>query len=188
MQSGDSILAEHLQSAHEHRNALYTSKTIQNELIGICGNIIREKILEEIRAARFFSIMMDEATDAANDEQLIVSLRYVQPSTRKIEERFLAFSECTTGVTGEAIGDCILNLLSNWQLSGSYLVGQTCDGAGAMAGKNKGAASCIQRTHPKAVYTHCAAHALNLCVVKCCSIAEIRNAMDTADCICRFFF
>ena len=67
----------------------------------------------------------------------------------------------------KAIADRILQLLSNWQLSGSYLVGQTYDGAGAMAGKNNGAA-----------------HALNL---KCCSIAEIRNTMDTADSICRFF-
>ena len=31
IQSGDTILAEHLQSAHQHRNALYTSKTIQND-------------------------------------------------------------------------------------------------------------------------------------------------------------
>ena len=84
----------------------------------------------------------------------------------------------------KAIADRILQLLSNWQLSGSYLVGQTYDGAGAMAGKNNGAAARIQKILPKAVYTHCAAHAQNL---KCCSIAEIRNTMDTADSICRFF-
>ena len=74
----------------------------------------RETILEEIRAARFFSIMVDEATDAANVEQLTVCLRYVHPGTRKIEERFLAFSECVTGVSGKAIADRILQLLSNW--------------------------------------------------------------------------
>ena len=49
------------------------------------------------------------------------------------------------------------------------------------------AAARIQEIFPKAVYTHCAAYALNLCVMKCCSIAEIRNMMDTADSICRFF-
>ena len=72
IQSGDTILTEHLQSAH--RNALYTSKTIQNEVIDICGNVIRENILEEIRVARFFSVMVDEGTNAANDEQLTISL------------------------------------------------------------------------------------------------------------------
>ena len=78
VESGDTILAQHLQSAHEHRNALYTSKTIQNELIDICSNILRENILEEICAAR----LMDEANNAANDEQLTVSIRNVHSSTR----------------------------------------------------------------------------------------------------------
>ena len=58
---------------------------------------------------------------------------------------------------------------------------------GAMAGKNKGAVSRIQEIHSHAIYIHCAAHALNLCVMKCCSIAEILNTMDTADSICCFF-
>lgn len=56
-----------------------------------------------------------------------------------------------------------------------------------MAGKSRGAAARIQEAFPKAIYTHCAAHALNLCVVKCCSVVEIRNMMDTAESICRFF-
>ena len=55
-----------------------------------------------------------------------------------------------------------------------------------MAGST-GAAVCIQEAFPKAMYTHCAAHTLNPCVVKCCSVAEIRNMMDTAESICRFF-
>ena len=97
--SGDTVLAEHLRTASTHCNALYTSKTTQNEIIDICGSIVRETILAQIREARFFSIMVDEATDAANDEQLAVSIRYVKPSTKCIEERFLAFSEYLTGVT-----------------------------------------------------------------------------------------
>ena len=56
-----------------------------------------------------------------------------------------------------------------------------------MAGKNKGAATQITQQYPKAVYTHCAAHVLNLCVVKCCSIPEVRNTMDIGDRICCFF-
>ena len=34
---------------------------------------------------------------------------------------------------------------------------------------------------------HTAAHVLNLCVIKCCDIPEVRNAMDIGDKICRFF-
>lgn len=123
--------------------------------------------------------MVDEATDAANDEVLAASIRYVKPNS-SIEERFLAFSECLSGVSGSAIADHILSLLDDWQLLPCNIRGQAYDGAGAMAGKRKGAAARILEAFPKAIYTHCAAHALNLCVVKCCSVAEIRNMMNTA--------
>ena len=56
-----------------------------------------------------------------------------------------------------------------------------------MAGQTKGTAARIQSLYPKAVYTHCAAHRLNLCVVKCCSIREVNNMMKTADKVARFF-
>ena len=73
--AGDSILEDHLKSAAS--NAIYTSKTIQNELISICGDLIRREILQRIRKVGFFSIIADEATDVANDEQLSISIRFV---------------------------------------------------------------------------------------------------------------
>ena len=111
VESGDQVLANHLQSGGHRLNALYTSKTTQNELIDVCGFIICTFILIQVRAARFFSIMVDKAMDSANDEQLAVSVRYVNPSSRAIEERFIGFSECLTGISGEAIADHILKLL-----------------------------------------------------------------------------
>ena len=72
VQSGDKVLLDHLKSAGG--NATYTSKTIQNELIEICGDIIRDKILAKIRQARYYSVIADEATDVSNDEQLSISI------------------------------------------------------------------------------------------------------------------
>ena len=67
--AGDEALKEHLETAG--RNAVFTSKEIQNEMITVCGNIIQNKILQQIRQAEFFSVIADEATDSANDEQLL---------------------------------------------------------------------------------------------------------------------
>ena len=53
-----------------------------------------------------------------------------------------------------------------------------------MSGCTKGVAARISMQYPKALYAHCAAHKLNLCIVKCCAI---RNTMETADFITRFF-
>ena len=64
IRAGDELLKEHLQTAKG--NALYTSKTVQNEIIATCGNLIRQKLLKSIRDAGFFSVIADEATDVEN--------------------------------------------------------------------------------------------------------------------------
>ena len=51
-----------------------------------------------------------------------------------------------TGTTGEAIADRILSQLDYWQLSASQW---TYDGAGAMAGKRRGAAARITDQYPR---------------------------------------
>ena len=157
------------------------SKEIQNQIIHICGNIICEKILHKIRAAKFYSVITDEATDAANDEQLSISIRFVDGYSP--QEKF----QCTSGVTGEAIASDILQQLITWQLEPQFLRGQAFDGAGAMAGKSRGAAARIATQYPKAVYTHCAAHRLNLCIIKCCSVQEVDNMVQVADKVSCFF-
>ncbi len=107
-------------------------------------------------------MIADEATDASNREQLSIVLRFVDAELNAREE-FLGFAECDSGVTGEALVGTIINSLENkWQLNVQKLCGQAYDGAGAMAGKNRVAARII----PKALYTHCSSHVLNLCVAQ----------------------
>ena len=178
------MLKKHLETAA--KNALYTSKTIQNELISICGEMIQKRILDDVREAKFYSVIADEAVDCANDEQLAISVRYVDCNCQP-QEKFLTYSECTSGVTGKDIAENILANLNNWQLEAANMRGQAYDGAGAMSGAVKGAAARIMAQCPKAHYVHCAAHQLNLCVVKCCTIREVSNAMDCADSVVRFF-
>ena len=96
------------------------------------------------------------------------------------QEKFIAFHECVSGVTGEAISENIISNLAVWQLQPHLLRRQAYDGAGAMSGLSKCVAARITSKYPKTLYTHCASHCLNLCVVKCCSVKEI-NSMD-ADC------
>ena len=75
VQAGDEVLKQHLRTVAG--NALYTSKTVQNEMITVCGDLIRKNILDKIQRAGFFSVIADEATDTANDEQLSISIRFV---------------------------------------------------------------------------------------------------------------
>ncbi len=60
--------------------------------------------------------------------------------------------------------------------------GPCYDGASSMAGCRTGAATTIQQQEPRALYTHCYGHALNLAVqdsVK--NNAILRDALDTVE-------
>jgi hypothetical protein len=51
---GDNELEHHLKN--HKKNASYLSKTMQNEIISCCGEIISDKIVSNIKSAKFFSI------------------------------------------------------------------------------------------------------------------------------------
>ena len=82
--AGDNVLAEHLAIAP--RNATYTSKTIQNQMINIVADQIRSKIAGNIEATKWYSVISDEVTDVSNKEQLSLVLRYVDSDTLLVRE------------------------------------------------------------------------------------------------------
>ena len=65
--------------------------------------------------------------------------------------------------------------------------GQGYDGAGNMSGKCQGAASLIQNDYHRAIYVHCAAHRLSLCVTNSCKIIQVKNRMATVKSTSDFF-
>ena len=153
--AGDSVLADHFKQCA--LNAQYISPQVQNDLIACVAGWIRKQIIEEVLSAKFFSVSADEASDCSNKEQLPLVLRYVDDS-HIIQEKFVEFVLCDTGVTGSALAAKILGALQGYGLDVSCLLAQAYDGAGNMAGKCRGAAATIQATCPKAVYVSIVLH------------------------------
>lgn len=60
VQSGDEKLKRHLETCN--KNSTYISKTIQNQLIEIIGKLILKEIIEEVKQAKFFTILLDETS------------------------------------------------------------------------------------------------------------------------------
>lgn len=73
--SGDAVIGEHLATAS--CNTTYTSSVIQNQLVDVAADQIRQKILDRVKRAVWYTVIADEVTDASNKEQLSVVLRYV---------------------------------------------------------------------------------------------------------------
>ena len=163
------------------KNMSYKSKTTQNEIIDICGDLITKKITDEIREARFYSILADEAADCGNVEQLSVVFRFVYRQCR-IREEFLGFVPCK-----EFDATTIKEFLRDLNLPVDDCRGQGYDGAGNMAGRLSGVAAKIQETNEKALYVHCNSHRLSLCVAACCKEQLVRNMMEHVRVATEFF-
>lgn len=55
----------------------YTSPVIINEIINLMGQQVLRELLGEVRAAKWFTIIADEATDVSQNELISISIRWV---------------------------------------------------------------------------------------------------------------
>ena len=86
---------------------MYSSKTIQNQLIEVIGDQVCSRIIDSVQASRYFSILYDEVTDVSGMEQLSLVLRFVYQSN-SIREEFVNFVQVER-ITGEVLASSILN-------------------------------------------------------------------------------
>lgn len=169
--SGDKVLESHLKNCA--KNASYRSKTIQNEIIVSAANLIRRKIANEIKDARFFSIIADEASDTSNTEQMALVIRFIDQCS-EIREEFVDFLSCDS-TRAEYLVQKNSETVESLSVDMNNLRGQAYDGAGNMSGARSGVSTRIRLLYPKALYFHCASHRLNLAVASSTNIAELRT-------------
>lgn len=180
----DPILQQHL--TESGGNALYTSPTIQNELIDCYAQIIQLKIVENIKKSGFYSILADETTDISQVEQFSLCFRYVDENTMKIKEDFLTFIP-VNDLTGVGLTKTIMDTIAKFGLDIHQMRGQGYDGAASMRGQFRGVQALIMQDYPKAIYTHCVSHSLNLCLSDGAKVRDVRNAFSNISEICTFF-
>lgn len=152
----DPNLAEWL----KRKENVYTSPDIQNEILKLMGLQILRSISTQVQNSPFTTIMADETTDVSNKEQVTLIIRRITENL-EVHEEFLGLY--TVSSTNAAmLSDVIRDLFVRMNVSLEKLRGQCYDGASAMSGSKNGVAKRIGDLEPRAVYTHCYGHALNL--------------------------
>ena len=161
-------------------NAMYTSPGIQNQMIELCEENIRTEIVERATRSGYFSVLADETTDASNAEQFSISIRYVHVAAgaHEMREDFLGFVEAKS-LTGEYLANLLLETLSSWGLDLDQMRGQGYDGAANMSGRFRGVQAKIKEKYPKALFTHCHSHCLNLVVGEACQLPALGKTIRT---------
>ncbi|XP_044147047.1 zinc finger MYM-type protein 1-like [Bufo gargarizans] len=140
----DPILKEHSMRlkhavASGKRMTSYFSPKIQNELICLLGNHVKDKIVADIKKAKYFGILFDSTPDVSHTDQMCEVIRYVHIEGDKVEvkESFLSFFPIA-GKTAAELTENILQHLEEDGLDISLCRGQGYDNAATMAGIHGG--------------------------------------------------
>ncbi|KAK2723698.1 hypothetical protein QYM36_002141 [Artemia franciscana] len=197
VQGGDSLLQRLVETAPG--NAKYTSKQIQNELIGTIGELIKSETIRKVNTARVWCLIADESTDRQTRELMVVACRYVYKSEKGYVIRedpvaiFDAFQTLSglsedegTNTTqnfeerldGKSLGRLLLSEFTKSGLDMTKCVGQGYDKAASMSSFVNGAAGEIKQSYQLVDYFHCVSHATNLSCSKIVSVPILRNTQD----------
>lgn len=191
IQSGDNLFLNHIQNCS--KNASYISADVQNEVISIISEYIQHKICDKINEGKYFTILADETTDISRIEQFSLCIRYLEKSSNFendnsyfTREDFLQFVPVHSTV-GLELANTIISTLTGLGINLKYLRGQGYDGAANMRSVFRGVQAIIMQKLPKAIYTHCFAHCLNLCLNDASKVQQVRNTLGIVQEISAFF-
>ena len=170
----DPFLAKHIETYGNagKGSTSYLSKTICNEFIEIMAKQLTQKIVSEIKSAKYFSISTDSTPDLSHVDQLTFIIRYVD-KTGFPRERFIKFIP-NCGHKSEELTKIVLDTVEELTLNIKDCRGQSYDNASNMSGAYSGLQARIKQVNPLIDYVPCSAHSLNLvgtCAAECCSLA-----------------
>ena len=170
----DTLLENHLKNVRENPHSVsYLSHDIQNEFLSLLAGAVRDKIIKEIKEAKYFGILYDFTPDVSHTEQLSQVIHYVQSDFEtgnvRVKETFIKFVELDKKDAAgyEAI---ILKSLQDDGLNFLDCHAQMYDNAAVMSGSISGVQTRLRERNPKAVFINCDNHSLNLAGVHAASV------------------
>ena len=127
------------------KHAQWTSPVIQNELLQIIADLIRERITNDVRASGWYGIILDETSDISRTEQVSLCLSFALNGTKK--EAFIGFYS-TKSTEGEVLYELVKSSITELNLDLKNIVGKAFDGAANMNGVHKGLSTRMEECSP----------------------------------------
>lgn len=175
----DLVLQKHLKKCQTSTYAGYLSKYAQADFVSVFLKELQRSIVTESRNQQgkfIFAVSADEVTDCSNTEQLAIVIRTVQQGGI-IRERLIEYIDLEN-IRGQTVATAIISCLERLGYDIEDCRGQTYDGASNMSGHLNGAQAHIKHIQPKAVFTHCCSHRLNLSLNATSTVQEFRVMME----------
>jgi hypothetical protein len=107
----------------------YKSEDFVREVLAALSDEILQQLVVKIQKSPVVSIMMDEARDVSNQEDLIVYVKYFDTLQGTAHTAMLFLSRIPDG-SGETIVDAVTQKLAQLGITVHNIIGLSCDGAG----------------------------------------------------------
>lgn len=112
----DPFLEEHIKryGNKEEGHPSYLSKAICDEFIELMAKAVKDSLIDEVKRAEYFSLIVDSTPDLTHVDQLSLVVRYCLNA--KVHERFLGFVPIESH-TGLYLFDTVMSLLTTNSIS-----------------------------------------------------------------------
>lgn len=130
------------------------------QLLYVWPQVVLEAEIRKLKAARFFSVSMDEVTDNSGLQWLGVHVYYVDTVAWERKVIFVKLQQLGVSTTADVLTDTLIGVLTDTLCLttdeiASKLVNFSCDGAAVLQGEKTGVKTQVGVTHT----AQCSLHA-----------------------------
>lgn len=177
---GDEVLKKRYDVNHE-----YCSLAQLSQMVDVCENCIRSKLVEEVKQNGFFSLLTDDLVKISGEWFLPVFVRFVDQSNCQ-RERFFGFLSFEGD--GDALAEKVLSEITDkWGLDMEQCRGQAHVYTGTHFSKMKTLSAKLIEKYPQAVLTLRSTRTLNVSLANSMALSGAQLVMATFKKIESFF-
>lgn len=160
-------------------NRICAEKIDKKEILTFSEELMREEIQKSLTLARFFSILLQDATSIEGKEQIPVFIRSVTVDGFP-QKHLVAFLPCD--MDAENLFYMLLTELRNkWGLRMEHCRGLTYLVTGSICQKMRDLTSKILQEFPQVVLSPSDPYAFNIWIIRCMPVLSIQKVADTVE-------
>uniref|UniRef100_A0A3P9KY64 Uncharacterized protein n=1 Tax=Oryzias latipes TaxID=8090 RepID=A0A3P9KY64_ORYLA len=164
---------------HQVQNHVCLEKIDKKEILQFSEDLMREEIQTSLRLARFFSILLQDATNIEGKEQIPVFIRSVTV-TGFPQKHLIGFLPCD--LDAESLFYMLISELRNkWGLRMEHCRGLTYVVTGSMCQKMRDLTCKILQEHPQVVLSPSDPYAFNIWIIRCMPVPAIQKVADSVE-------